>query len=306
MSKLLVFCLDALCTLDLEYMKTLPNFKFMFEKGSMIKHVEPVYPSLTYPCHVSILTGTTAGTHGVPHNEIVDVEDDNAPWYSLRSQIKSRTVMDVFKEAGLKTCSLTWPVSGGANIDYNMPMIVPISYQGDNPLQFYENYSSQEIIDKYWWKYSHYLTGTYRNLDEFTMHLALDIIEDYKQPDVMLVKMCDLDSVKHNHGIDNEEVKKQLRKHDEQFGLLVEAVKRFGDFENTNFVILVDNGQQDIYKNINFNLLLKENGFIKTDENNKLVDWDAYCHSAVMSAWIQLMDPNDEALRQRVYDFLLK
>ena len=306
MSKLLVFCLDALCTLDLEYMKTLPNFKFMFEKGSMIKHVEPVYPSLTYPCHVSILTGTTAGTHGVPHNEIVDVEDDNAPWYSLRSQIKSRTVMDVFKEAGLKTCSLTWPVSGGANIDYNMPMIVPISYQGDNPLQFYENYSSQEIIDKYWWKYSHYLTGTYRNLDEFTMHLALDIIEDYKQPDVMLVKMCDLDSVKHNHGIDNEEVKKQLRKHDEQFGLLVEAVKRFGDFENTNFVILGDHDQQDIYKNINFNLLLKENGFIKTDENNKLVDWDAYCHSAVMSAWIQLKDPNDEALRQRVYDFLLK
>ena len=306
MSKLLVFCLDALCTLDLEYMKTLPNFKFMFEKGSMIKHVEPVYPSLTYPCHVSILTGTTAGTHGVPHNEMVDIEDDNAPWYSLRSQIKSRTVMDVFKEAGLTTCSLTWPVSGGANIDYNMPMIVPISYQGDNPLQFYENYSSQEIIDKYWWKYSHYLTGEYRNLDEFTMHLALDIIEDYKQPDVMLVKMCDLDSVKHNHGIDNDEVKKQLRKHDEQFGLLIEAVKRYGDFENTNFVILGDHGQQNIYKNINFNLLLKENGFITTDENNKLVDYDAYCHSAVMSAWIQLKDPNDEALRQRVYDFLLK
>ena len=85
MSKLLVFCLDALCTLDLEYMKTLPNFKMMFEKGSMVKHVETVYPSFTYPCHVSILTGVTCGKHGVPHNEILDLENPNAPWYSLRS-----------------------------------------------------------------------------------------------------------------------------------------------------------------------------------------------------------------------------
>lgn len=306
MSKLLVFCLDALCTLDLEYMATLPNFKQVFEKGSVVKHVEPVYPTLTYPCHCSILTGVNTMVHGVPHNEIVDVEDPHAPWYSLRSQIKTRTLMDVAKENGLTTCSLTWPVSGGANIDYNMPMIVPISYQGDDPYQFYVNNSSQEILDKYYWKYEHLLKKDYKNLDEFTMSLALDIIEDYHQPDVMLVKMCDLDTVKHRNGIDNDAVKLQLRKHDIQFGLLVEAVKRFGDYENTNFVILGDHGQQDIKKHINFNLLLKENGFIQTDENNVLVDWQAYCHSASMSAWIQLRDPEDEALRQRVYDFLLK
>ena len=32
MSKLLVFCLDALCTCDIEYMKTLSNFKSIFER----------------------------------------------------------------------------------------------------------------------------------------------------------------------------------------------------------------------------------------------------------------------------------
>ena len=96
MNKLVVFCLDALCTLDLEYMKTLPNFRMMFEKGSLVKHVEPVYPTLTYPCHCSILTGVSTKVHGVPHNEIVDVEDPQAPWYSLRSQIKCRTFMEVY------------------------------------------------------------------------------------------------------------------------------------------------------------------------------------------------------------------
>lgn len=306
MSKLLVFCLDALCTSDIEYMKELPHFKMMFEKGSYVKHVEPVYPTLTYPCHCSILTGVTTEVHGVPHNEIVDPENPNAPWYSLRKDIKVKTVMDVFKEHGLKTCSITWPVSGGADIDYNLPMIVPISYQGDNPYQFYVNYSTQELLDRYYWKYAPFLTGENRNLDEFTMHTALDIIEDYPDIDVMLVKMCDLDTVKHCEGISNDEVKKQLRKHDEQFGLLVEAVRRFWNFDETNFVILGDHGQSDIEKNINFNLLLKENGFITTDENNHMIDYKAYCHSASMSAWIDLKDKNNEELRKEVYEFLLK
>ena len=83
MSKLLVFCLDALCTCDIEYMKTLPNFKKIIEGGSYIKHVEPVYPSLTYPCHCSILTGRTVKGHGIPHNEMVEIENEKAPWYSF-------------------------------------------------------------------------------------------------------------------------------------------------------------------------------------------------------------------------------
>lgn len=306
MSKLLVFCLDALCTSDIEYMKTLSNFKWMFEKGSYVKHVEPVYPTLTYPCHCSILTGRTVKGHGIPHNEIVDVEDPHAPWYSLRSQIKCRTLMDVAHDYGKKTCSLTWPVSGGADIDYNMPMIVPVSYQGDDPLQFYVNYSTQELLDRYYWKHGHYLKGEDRNLDSFTMAMALDFLEDYGQPDIMLVKMCDLDTVKHCEGISNDFVKKQLDKHNDEFGRILEAVRRFGDFEDTNFVILGDHGQQNIEQNINFNLLLKEKGFITTDENNQLVHWDAYCHSASMSGWIQLRDPNDEALRTRVYNFLME
>ena len=46
-NKLFVFMLDALCTSDIELMKEMTNFKWMFEKGSCIRHVEPVYPSFT-------------------------------------------------------------------------------------------------------------------------------------------------------------------------------------------------------------------------------------------------------------------
>ena len=303
-NKLFVFCLDALCTSDLDLMKEMPNFAWIFAKGSEVKHVEPIYPSFTYPCHCTIITGNTVKHHGVPHNAILKVEDANPPWYNQRADVKCPTIFDYAKKAGYLTCSLSWPVSGKADIDLNMPMIVPAGYMGDDPGQFLWGNASEELMEKYFWKYGRYLMGKDRSLDLYTMALAPDIIRDYGQPDVMFVKMCDLDSARHGNGVYSEEAVEQLRKHNYEFGVLLESIRRYGDFEHTNFVILGDHGQQDITMDLNVNILLRDAGFIRCDEQGKLVDYDAYCHSVSMSAWIQLKDPNDKVMREKVYDFL--
>ena len=304
MSKLFVFMIDALCTCDLELMRELPNFRWMFDRGSYVKHIEPIYPSFTYPCHCTIITGNTVKHHGVPHNAILNPEDPNPPWYNQRADVKCPTIFDYAKKAGYLTCSLSWPVSGKADIDLNMPMIVPISYMGDDPGQFLWGNASEELMERYFWKYGRYLMGKDRSLDLYTMALAPDIIRDYHQPDVMFVKMCDLDSARHVNGVYSLEAREQLRKHDHEFGVLLESIRRYGDFESTNFVIMGDHGQQDIAMNLNVNLLLKQAGFIRCDEEGRMVDYDAYCHSVSLSAWIQLKNPDDEAMRKRVYDFL--
>lgn len=46
-------------------------------------------------------------------------------------------------------------------------------------------------------------------------------------------------------------------------------------------------------------------GLQRLDENGKLESFDAYCHSTGASGWIELRDPNDASLRERVYRFLL-
>lgn len=303
--KILVFCLDALCTMDIEYMRTLENFGYILENGSYVKHMEPVYPSLTYPCHVSIVTGNYTDKHGILHNEMVTPGKLNSPWYNQRSDVKCKTLLDYAKEHGYSTCSISWPVSGGADYDYNMPMIVPYGYTGPHPDQFLVNNATDNLMDAYYWKYGRFLMGKDRSLDLYTMALAPDIIRDFGQPDLMLVKMCDLDSVRHEYGIDNEHVKEQLRKHDQELHVLMETIRRYGDFENTNFIILGDHGQSDVDHVLHFNVALKDAGFIRVNENNELVDYDAYCHSAALSAWITLKNPNDEAMRKRVHEFLL-
>lgn len=304
--KLLVFCLDALCTMDVEFMKTLPAFAEIINRGSYIKHIEPIYPSLTYPCHVSIVTGNYADKHGIIHNEIVTPGKLNSPWYNQRSDIHCKTLLDYGKEHGYSTCSISWPVSGGADYDFNMPMIVPYGYIGPNPGQFFINNATQNLLDAYYWKYGRYLMGKDRSLDLYTMALAPDIIRDFGQPDIMLIKMCDLDSVRHAHGIDNEYVKEQLRKHDSEFAVILESIKRYGDYDNTNFVILGDHWQSDVDHVLHFNVALKNAGFIRVNENNELVDYDAYCHSAALSAWIELKHPEDKVMHDKVYNFLLE
>ena len=303
-NKLFVLCLDALTSSDLDQMRQLPNFKWLFEEGSYVKHIEPIYPSFTYPCHCTIITGNTVKNHGVPHNEKLEIENPHSPWYNQRADVKCPTIFDYAKEAGYVTCSLSWPVSGKADIDLNMPMIIPMKYTGDDPGQFLYGNASDELMDRYFWKYSRYLKGKDRSLDLYTMALAPDIIRDYHQPDVMFVKMCDLDSARHVNGVYSEEAEEQLRKHNYEFGVLLDSIRRYGDFEHTNFVVLGDHGQQNITKNLNVNVLLRDAGFIRCDQEGKLVDYDAYCHSVSLSAWIVLKDPSDDKMREKVYTFL--
>jgi len=304
-TKLLVFCLDALCSLDLEYMRTLPHLGRVIAQGSYVHHVQPVYPSLTYPCHVSILTGNYVQRHGVPHNAMVRVGDLAAPWYNQRSAIQGPTLLDAAKAQGYHTCALSWPVTGGADFDLNMPMIVPLRYTGSEPISFFKNNATEELLERYYPLYFQHLIGPDRSLDAYTMALALDILRDYHQPDVMLVKMCDLDSVRHAYGIDNDQVKEQLRVHDQQFGQIVEQVRAHGEYANTNFVILGDHGQADITQTLNVNILLRQHGFLTVGADGKLADYDAYCHSAELSAWVRLKDPDDAHMSRKVYDFLL-
>ena len=55
--KILVFMIDALCETDVDYMRTLPNFGQILKNGALVREMYPVYPSFTYPCHISIITG---------------------------------------------------------------------------------------------------------------------------------------------------------------------------------------------------------------------------------------------------------
>lgn len=305
MSKVLVFCIDALCSSDIEVMRKMPHFGAFMEKCAIVKEIEPVWPALTYCCHTSIVTGCYVDRHGVVNNEKMERGGQlGRPWYAKKTDVKVSTLLDYARERGLTTCSLSWPVSGGADYDLNMPMIVPYGYKGYDPTPWLRGMATEELLERYFYKHGRYLKGEDRSLDLFTMAMALDILEDYPQPDVMLVKMCDLDGRRHTYGVHHPRVYEQLRKHDEEFGSILEALRRKGTLEETNIVILGDHGQTDIQDVIHLNVLLREQGFIRLHEDGSLASYDALVHSCALTAYVELGNPEDLAMKERVRAYL--
>ncbi len=305
MNKLLVFCIDALCSSDIERMRAMPHFAPFIESGSHVRHIEPVWPALTYACHTSILTGCFVGRHGIFHNEKLRRGGRfGEPWFNMKEDVRVPTLLDRARENGLTTCSLSWPVSGGAAYDMNMPMIVPYGYYGYEPETWLEGTATKNLMERYFYKHGRYIKGPDRSLDLFTMALALDILEDFEQPDVMLVKMCDLDSCRHTYGVHHPKASEQLRKHDEEFGALMEALSRRGGLTNTNVVILGDHGMTDVKDVLLLNVLLRDAGFLRTDDEGKLLSYDALCHSTGLGAYVELFDPEDAGMKEKVRAFL--
>jgi predicted AlkP superfamily pyrophosphatase or phosphodiesterase len=305
MSKLLVFCIDALCSADIEKMREMPHFGPIVENGSYVKNILPVWPALPYCCHTSILTGCYVGRHGIWHNEKLRRGGHfKEPWFSQKSDVLVPTLLDAAREHGLTTCSLSWPVSGGADYSMNMPMIVPYDYKGWAPERWLEHSATKNLMDRYFYKHGRYLMGADRSLDLFTMALALDILEDYDQPDAMLIKMCDLDSCRHTYGVNHPKVEEQLRKHDAEFGAVVESLRRKGTLEETNIVILGDHGMTDVRDALLLNVLLRKQGFLKTDGKGNIVEFDAVAHSTGLGAYVELGDPGDSEMKQKVWSYL--
>lgn len=102
-NKLFVFMIDALCEFDVSYMRTLPNFGSILQRGALVEEMLPVYPSFTYPCHVSIMTGCYPDRHGIPHNEMVQAGVHPVPWYTKREMVKKKFFAEYAKEAGYTT-----------------------------------------------------------------------------------------------------------------------------------------------------------------------------------------------------------
>ena len=304
--RVIALSIDALVFEDVEYLLTKPNFRYLYDNGSIVEKVRTIYPSVTYPCHVSMSTGCYPDKHGVTNNlEFIPGKLKNIPWNWFADVIKCPDVFTAAKKAGLTTAAVFWPVTGNhKDIDYLIDEYWP---QGDWDTQhdcFIRSGSTEEV-----WKtcIEPTLEGCtirkHPETDYFNIKSACAIIKNYK-PDLLLIHPGHVDSYRHSTGVFSPKVTKGLDETDEFIGMLIEATKEAGVFEETNFFIVSDHGQMNIVRSVKPNAVFADNGLISVDENGKLVDWKAYCHSAGMSAQVRLKDPTDKETYDKVYELL--
>lgn len=306
--KLVLISHDALVGEDLAYLQKSEPFRSLLRDGARIRSLRSIYPTVTYPAHASLITGVYPERHGVVGNEVCSIGTLGAPWNWFRPANKSKSLFTAAKEAGMTTAAVFWPVTGNdPDIDYLVDEYWPQSPDETMREALLRAGTSEALYDAVVENRLGLLGGSPRpvhpQFDEFVVAVACDIIETYK-PDLIALHPANVDAARHGNGVFSEPVTQSLDEVARMTQDVIDAAKRAGTFEETDFVILSDHGQMDVTRAVNPNVVFAERGLIKTDDAGNFLDYSAFCQSCGMSAYVYLKNPSNLGVQETVADLL--
>lgn len=274
----------------------LPNLVRMKLDGAYAEGVEGVFPTVTYPAHTTMITGVRPAIHGIVQNRIFEAptEPQTREWYWFAEALKTETLWSMAKKSGLITASVGWPVTVGADIDYNVPEIV--DPKEDPPTgKRTAQYSTPGLLAKA-------LAGGSRGdntTDGRRTAISEYIIKTYK-PNLMLIHVVELDSAHHKNGPRTPPAIETTERLDGYVGRIIEATREAGIFDRTTFFLVSDHGFADVNKKFEPNVVLVKEKLITLGPDGKPADWKAAAWPAGGSCAIVLRDPNDKETAAKV------
>lgn len=300
--RMLVISWDAVGSEDIPLLETLPHFKALLERSASCRNVKSVCPSLTYPAHASIVTGRVPARHGVVNNLRLQPDRENPDWFWQRRFVKGTTLYDEAEKAGLRTAALLWPVTAGSRISYNMPEIWANHPWENQLLVSFLNGTPGYEIDLYR-RYGHLLDGVRQPmLDNFVQAALLRTMGKY-HPDLTMVHLTDVDTIRHQYGVRSREAEEALRRQDMRLGETLGLIERLGEWKTTNIILLGDHYQKDVDCVLYPNYHIAEHGWAKRS-GNRLLSWKVAAQNCDGACYIYVKDRRDKRLMLEVAQWL--
>lgn len=283
----------------------LPNINRYFVQGGMVASggVESVFPTFTYPCHQSIITGVRPAVHGIFNNAVFDpMGVHNGAWHWFATN-KVQTLWEAASRSGYLSASVAFPTSVGARGDY----IAPEFWWDGTALDsaFIDAVAKpQGLVAEMESAIGQYPGGL--DLTEegdsrrhkatlwMLQHKLAPQLED--KPFFLSAYFASFDETAHIHGVYSREAAQSLQKIDTMLGELVEKVR---EATGGHCVICVvsDHGTLDNRYNICPNVLLREAGLIDADEHGRVTGWRAWSQRAGGISEIRLRNSGDADAR---------
>jgi predicted AlkP superfamily pyrophosphatase or phosphodiesterase len=223
-----------------------PNLYEFARQGVRAKSLKPIFPSLTFPNHYTIVTGLYAENHGIVGNEIRDPQDpknhfflgaprellNNPKWW------RGEPIWITAQKQGLKSGTLFWPGSEAP-------------HQGMLPTYFQpydKNISSKERVE---------------------LLLKWFDLSDDKRPDFFTLYFDVVDSKGHQFGPHTNEVKAAIKEVDEALSFLMSELEKKQKLKDLNILVVSDHGMvlMDPKKTIDISNIL--NDFPNVDKIGK-------------------------------------
>ena len=251
-----------------------PTLKSLVKGGAYASAAIPVYPSMTFPNHASIVTGVRSAKHGILSNTIfVPKKGPTRDWYWDSKHLKVPAIWDAARAAGKKVAVFAWPVSVGAKVDWLVPEV--FSAKGIDHVQNWKlmlRHTDPRLMAEL---ISASRVKTIRSnldYDRWTADASLHVLKAY-HPDLLLLHFRTLDDEQHHTGRASKSAKAALTRIDALIGELVAAI----DFKDTVLIITGDHGFENAERTIDVNAVLAKGGWLTTD-GRKIREWQAIAH----------------------------
>ena len=225
----------------------------------------PIFPTVTWPCHTSIVTGVSPARHGVLGNLVFDRASGRpVEHYGDRTDapVRAETRWDRLHAGGPRTAAVCWPKTRG------------IAAVADNIPEFYEQelfetYASRPLwtelatrrlpVHRYGAWSAHHPLGPMQ--DWLTLEAARHLLAE-RPPRLMLLHFLTLDSFQHDHGVDSPEARWALLQMDALVGRLLDGLAARGQLETTTLMVFGDHGFVNVATRHHLNQLLREDGLL--------------------------------------------
>lgn len=216
-----------------------PNLTQLAATGARVEQLTPVFPSVTFPNHVSMVTGRHPGQHGILNNTMVD---PSIPHQVFR--LRDRTA--VTNPAWWSDVEPIW-VTASRQGRISSTLFWPGTEVPINGLQ-----------PRDWLPYQHDMNSKERA--ERLLAWLVDIRPDRPQADFATLYFSDVDSEGHAHGPDSSQVNQAIARVDEAIGVLIGGLRASGLWDATTLVIVSDHGMSHvpIGQTIDGNRLLRD------------------------------------------------
>ncbi|MBS4984910.1 MAG: alkaline phosphatase family protein [Hungatella hathewayi] len=281
---------------------SLPNISRYFVEGGACARggVKSVFPTFTYPCHQSIITGVCPATHGTYNNGVFDPMGDHLGAWHWFANRKVKTLWEAAKENGYVSASVAFPTSVGAKGDYVAPEFWWDGSEFDS-LLLDAVAKPQGMILEMEEEIGRYAGGLdlTEEGDRQRFKAAMWVLEHKiapecsEKPFFLSAYFASFDETAHQRGVYSKEAAGALEKIDSMLG---EMIQKVHEMTNGHVVVCVcsDHGTLDNQYNISPNVKLKEAGLIDTDEYGRVTSWRAWSQRAGGMSEIRLKDPEDE------------
>lgn len=293
----IVVSIDAMTNTDLTQAGSLPAFSRLLQDCALVESVQSAYPSLTYPCHVSMVTGCWPDRTGVINNEHFLPLQAKRPWYFYAGEISRPTIFQFARQAGISTGCVMWPCMGRGPIDYLVPEI-----WGETPDSgFFEPFCSAgtpSLIQEIWNTVGHIPHGfSQPEFDQFAFACGMEVLSR-KAPRLLYLHICQVDHAKHHYGLHSPQTAIALQRTDALLGQLLSYLDAQKLISRTAILLCSDHGQVPVHTASYPNRLLCDYGLIQ-EQSGKAVRWEVQSHSACCSAQIYAADSQaaEKALR---------